>query len=182
MAFTTISVPYISADIYNTGIKTNILDATGESDTRLCVCLLSSNFNILAYSAVLSCSDDPSPATKEAKGATNYNADFDWNQDLKTLTIPTIPYTVTKNISNINPGGTTASYFAVIKLTKQTGGEDEAFTGSGYYQFPSENTLDNLKNDSLLIVGNISSNPTINQNSNFRLTKTTITFSEISSS
>lgn len=181
MAFTPVSVPYISADIYKTGIKTNILDANGDSNTRLCVCLLGSNFNILAYSAVLSCSSELSSAAEAAKDATNYNAEFEWSNETKTLTIPTIPYTVTKNISNI-VGGAMASYFAVIKLTKQEGGEDEAFEGSGYYQFPKEGSLESLDNNNLLIVGNISSTPTINSNSNFRLTKTTITFSETSAS
>lgn len=180
MAFTSVSVPYISADIYKTGIKTNILDANGGSNTRLCVCLLGSNFSILAYSAILSCSNQPSSAAETSEGATNYNAEFKWNN--KTLTIPVIPYTVTKNISTIASGGATASYFAVIKLTKQEGGGDEAFKGSGYYQFPSEVGLNGLDNDNLLIVGNISSTPTINSNSNFRLTETTITFSETSAS
>lgn len=182
MAFTTVSVPYISADIYKTGIKTNILDANGDSTTRLCVCLLGSGFNILAYSAVLSCSDQQSSAAATQKEATNYNAEFKWEDKTKTLTIPTIPYTVTKNISNIGSEGAMASYFAVIKLTKQDGGGDQAFEGSGYYQFPNETSFSDLSNDNLLIVGNISSTPIINSNSNFRLTETIITFSETSAS
>ena len=186
MALTTItSAPFISASVYKNGIKSNILDANGSSTTRLCVCLLDAASNIIAYSAYLNCATGTVTAGTSKETAEFFNADFKWNDSEKKLTIPAIPYTVTKNADNVSSSGSQASRFALISVDvsdESLISGEEAFTGSGYYKFPNPKKVTGFNDSNVLIIGNISSTPTINQNSNFRLTETTITFSEQSAS
>lgn len=176
-----LTVPYISPSVYEKGVENTI---TGNG-CYLAVVLLDDENKVLATSAIFNASGSTTAAENEGD-ANYYKAASDGNGftfNNKVLTIPTIPYTSTKSVTNSNKQ---ASRFAVLYIKDgDTATNAEAFDDSGYFKYPSFGAGDEITPDTNygtskhpLIAGSLSGNPIVNTDSNFRLTSTTITFTE----
>lgn len=177
-----LTVPHISPSVYEKGVENTI---TGDS-CYLAVVLLDNTNKVLATSAIFNASGSTTAAST-VDGANYYKAADSGNGFTfsgKVLTIPTIPYTSTRSVTDSSKQ---ASKFAVLYI----GNEDtavnktEAYEGSGYFKYPNFTKNDEINNNTPygtskhpLIAGSLSGNPTVNIDSNFRLTSTTITFTE----
>lgn len=174
------TVPYISPLVYKNGIENTI---TGDG-CRLAVVLLDNNDEVLATSAIINSSGSVTAATS-SNDATYYKATSGNGNgfilDDKVLTIPTIPYTSTKSVTNSN---TNATKFAVLRIAENSETAGAAYEGSGYFKYPNltGTTISGITSYETsgypLIVGSLTGNPVVNVDSNFRLTSTTITFTE----
>ena len=179
-------IPYIASDVYELGIKNTITEPA--SGRNLVIALLDNNDRILAVSALMSASgnsvggDNESGATtfKPENAASGQNG-FVYDSLTKKLTIPVVPYTATKSIIDV---AAIAYRFAVLSVTSNhIADPDAAFEGSKFFNYPTVATNTTLSSSITedfypLIVGSLSGNPTVNANSNFRLTSTNITFNE----
>lgn len=176
-----LTVPYISPSVYEKGVANTI---TGDS-CYLAVVLLDSDNKILATSAIFNAGGSTTAAST-ADGANYYKAASSGNGFTfsgKILTTPTIPYTSTRSVTDSNKQ---ASNFAVLYIkSDDTVNKAEAYDGSGYFNYPNFAKDDEISTDTpygnsrhLLIAGSLSGNPIVNTDSNFRLTSTTITFTE----
>lgn len=176
-----LSVPYISPSVYEKGVENTI---TGDN-CYLAVVLLDEDNKVLATSAIFN-ANGSTTAAANADGANYYKAasggnGFTFNN--KVLTIPTIPYTSTKSVTSSNKS---ASRFAVLYIKDSDPVNNvEAYDDSGYFKYPNFTAGDEITTDTSygtskhpLIAGSLSGNPIVNTDSNFRLTSTTITFTE----
>lgn len=176
-----LTVPYISPSVYEKGVENTI---TGNS-CYLAVVLLDNDNKVLATSAIFN-TNGSTTAASTADNADYYKAAGDGNGFIfngKVLTIPAIPYTSTRSVTNSSKQ---AGKFAVLYIkSDDTVSKAEAYDGSGYFKYPNfteEDKIDTAtpygSSKHPLIAGSLSGNPIVNTDSNFRLTSTTITFTE----
>lgn len=178
-----LTVPYISPSVYGKGVENTI---TGDS-CYLAVVLLDNENKVLATSAIFN-ANGSTTAALTADNAGYYKAATDgsgngFTFNNKVLKIPTIPYTSTRSVTDSSKQ---ASKFAVLYIkSDDTVSKVEAYEGSGYFKYPNFAKSDEISTDTSygtskhpLIAGSLSGNPTVNVDSNFRLTSTTITFTE----
>lgn len=174
----------INAVVYAKGIETTITNST----KKLAVVLLDDSERIIATSALISKGEGSSEDGGGSEGAATYLSNsFSFNTGTKQLAVPIIAYTATKSLVSGGDTPPVAKGFAVVAFNNQDESSEEAFEGAGkFFKFPSFSSMpglgDSYDSDEAvpLIVGTLSTDPIINPNSNFRLTSTTITFSETS--
>ena len=169
-----IGIPSINSDVYGNGVI-NSLNVT----KKLVVALLNGeDEQILAISAIIKDKDETGGG-KDSETATYYPNKFAYNN--KVLTIPMISYDAT--ISTVN-AATPATAFAIIDL--QDGIHEEAkqsYEDAPFYKYPQVEPGTLASNlGTVLIAGGLNNAPTVNQDSNFRLASTNITFSEVNAS
>ena len=169
-----ISIPSINSDVYGNGVIDSL-----SANRKLVVALLDgtdgTDEQILAISAVIKGKDETGGG-KDSETATYYPNKFAYND--KVLTIPMISYDAT--ISTVN-AATAATAFAIIKL--HDGVHEiakQSYEDAPYYKYPQVEP-GTLASDlgTVLIAGSLNNAPTVNQDSNFRLASTSITFSEV---
>lgn len=175
-----ITFPYINHRVYNNGINKDFI--VDQGNEALVIALLSADGEILAYSAAIkNAGTDQNGAIADQKpnSAGFYGAKNGFTFASKKLTIPEISYMATKNSSVVTDGadGKQAIYFAIFRFNTDNVNVAQAFDKAGYFNYPLE-TKDVFSLDNLLLIGNINGTPYISDNSNFRLTQTTISFSE----
>lgn len=169
-----ISIPSIHSNVYGNGVLNSL-----NANKKLAVVLLENGNSeqVLAISAVIN--GTTGAGGDDAAGATYYPNGFVYSN--KVLTIPTISYDAT--VSTVS-SATAAAAFAIIEL--DSGVQEEAkqsFEEAKFYKYPSVAagaTASSL--GTVLIAGSLNNAPVVNQDSNFRLASTNITFSEVNAS
>ena len=169
-----ITIPSINSNVYGKGVINSL-----SADKKLAVALLDGTTEqILAISAVIK-DKDGIGGGKDLETATYYPNNFAYND--KALTIPMISYDAT--ISTVATA-TAATAFAIIEL--QTDVQEiakQSYEDAPYYKYPQVSP-ETIASDlgTVLIAGGLNNAPTVNQDSNFRLASTSITFSEVNAS
>lgn len=169
-----IGIPSINSNVYGNGVINSL-----NADKKLVVALLDGeNGQILAISAVIKGRDE-SGGGKDLESATYYPNKFTYND--KVLTIPMISYDAT--ISTVSTA-TAATAFAIIELLEGVQeSAKQSYEDAPFYKYPQVEP-GTLASDlgTVLIAGGLNNAPTVNQDSNFRLASTNITFSEVNAS
>lgn len=173
---TGISIPSIHSNVYGNGVL-NSLNAS----KKLAVVLLENGNSeqVLAISAVINGTTATGTGGDDEEHATYYPNGFTYNN--KVLTIPIISYDAT--ISTVS-SATAATAFAIIELNSSVQEvKKQSFEEAKFYKYPSVAagaTASSL--GTVLIAGSLNNAPVVNQDSNFRLASTNITFSEVNAS
>ena len=168
------NIPNIHSNVYGNGVSNSLA-----ANKKLTIALLENGNSeqILAVSAVIN--GTTGAGGDDQAGATYYANNFAYSN--KVLTIPTISYDAT--VSTVS-SATAATAFAIIELG--SGVQEEAkqsFEEAKYYKYPvvsAGTTASSL--GTVLIAGSLNNAPVVNQDSNFRLASTNITFSEVNAS
>ena len=169
-----ISIPSINSDVYGSGVINSL-----SADKKLAVALLDGTTEqILAISAVIKDKNETGGG-KDSESATYYPNKFGYNN--KVLTIPMISYDAT--ISTVN-AATPATAFAIIELGVDVPeSAKQSYEDAPFYKYPNVEPGTLASNlGTVLIAGGLNNAPTVNQDSNFRLASTSITFSEVNAS
>ena len=174
---------YINSEIYQYGIENKL-----NSATRLFLVLLNSSDAVesVARSSILAFSGEINKnviKTGSASGTISSNtveSVFSYDSTTKTLTINEIVYKCT--VDNIGTGtgeavSAAASGFAIVRSNSSTELSEVLAITEGtektyIYGLPSDSSF------TVMLSGSLSNKPTINDSSNFKFNKTTITFSE----
>lgn len=168
------NIPNIHSDVYGNGVLDSL-----SANKKLAVVLLENGNTeqILAVSAVITGTNGA--GGNDQASATYYPNGFAYAG--KVLTIPTISYNAT--VSTVF-SATAATAFAIIELDSSVQEvAKQAFEEAEFYKYPSVSagaTASSL--GKVLIAGSLNNAPVVNQDSNFRLASTTITFSEVNAS
>lgn len=188
---------FIAHNVYKDGIDNTIL----KDDNKIFLALISADFEsdenggkifdkdkVLALSELRSGSgliaDNDSSDLEQGQINDHINKVGNFNK--KVLTILPIPYNRTASIID-NSG--TANYFALIKYTGEGAAhqayevDTDTLDANGIPEtkkifFISPSSLDVADNFEVYLIGALSSNPTINANSNFMFGGASITFKE----
>lgn len=193
---------YVAHSVYADGITKKVLG----TDTKIYIALINNTNetsneevlkNILAVSELRQAEGFSVESTGELETIEGITLNNVGNFSNKTLNLLSVPYNRTKSVKNDNnfsfceinsensTASTTATGFAIIGYNNETNtsltaykvenGEDSkniVFAGPTI-------TADNVGNHEVLIVGNLTSSPTINEDSNFMFGGAKITFTEI---
>lgn len=182
------NIPMISHRVYNNGINEDII--ADKSGKALVLALLDQDGNIIAFSAAIKNSTNNTTGAAGKKSDNNwvpsnaesvsfYGVNGGFKFDNKVLTIPEISYVATKNTKVVKTEQKQAKYFALFYIDDSKTGNDYAFDGANFFKFPLDNdSLQVFTDSNVLLIGEINGSPYISDNSNFRLTQTTISFSE----
>lgn len=168
-----IGIPSINSNVYGNGVINSL-----NADKKLVVALLDGTAEqILAISAVIKGGDES--GGKDSESATYYPNKFTYND--KVLTIPMISYDAT--ISTVSTA-TAATAFAIIELLEGVQeSAKQSYEDAPFYKYPQvEPGTSASELGTVLIAGGLNNAPTVNQDSNFRLASTSITFSEVNAS
>lgn len=174
---------YINSEIYQYGIDDKL-----KSASRLFLVLLNSSDtdksvtrnNILAFSGEINENVIKTGVSRSTISSKTVESVFSYDSNTKTLTINEIVYKCTVDNIGANTGevaSAAASGFAIVKSNSSTAlpgvlAITEGTESTYIYGLPSDN------NFTVMLSGSLSNKPTINDSSNFKFNKTTITFSE----
>lgn len=174
---------YINSEIYQHGIDDRL-----KSANRLFLVLLSSSdtagsvarSNILAFSGEINNNVIKTGNASGAISSSTVEPVFSYDPATKTLTINEIVYKCTVDNIGTSTGeaaSAAASGFAIVRSDTSadlsgvlaiTEGTEKTYI----YGLPSDSSF------TVMLSGSLSNKPTINDSSNFKFNKTTITFSE----
>lgn len=174
---------YINSEIYQYGIDSRL-----NSANRLFLVLLNlsdaaesvARSNILAFSGEINNNVIKTGSANGAISSNTVNPVFSYDSDNKILTINEIVYKCTVDNIGANTGeaaSAVANGFAIVRSDSSTALSDvlaitEGTENTYIYGLPSDNSF------TVMLSGSLSNKPTINDSSNFKFNKTTITFSE----
>lgn len=175
---------YINSEIYQHGIEDKL-----KSANRLFLVLLSSSdpvksvnrSDILAFSGEINENVIKTGNTISDISSSTVDPVFSYDPATKTLTINEIAYKCTVDNIGTNAGeavsAAAANGFAIVRSDSQTGlsgvlAITEGAEKTYIYGLPSDTSF------TVMLSGSLSNKPTINDSSNFKFNKTTITFSE----
>lgn len=172
----------INSDLYNEGIDSTLIN-TG--DKKLFIALVDTSDKVLAVSALMT-----SEALNNYLTTTDY---FTWNGTSSQISISQIAYDKTVDLARVmndfsddQPAGfepINANYFVICRFgTGHTFTEEKEgspYTGSEcIWKFPAYTAGGDgkLTSNDIIVKGGLNNEPTINYNSNYMLSATTITF------